>query len=141
MIKSWKKNLSQRKDLESAGTICTMLDGLFHTQFLPHSIFINNHANVTYFVTVSLTQCHISNSVWQYTAVTNGFQTYFCILIKILEESGTYSIAKRKHPIYANFSVPDKSLFKFQQPTEIFIIFLFVLPNFQTSVSCQGWKT
>ena len=48
------------------------LDGLFHTQFWPHSIFINNHA-VTYFLTVSLTHCHISNSVWQYTAVTNGF--------------------------------------------------------------------
>ena len=31
----------------------------------PHSIFINNHANVRYFLTVSLTQCHISNSVWQ----------------------------------------------------------------------------
>ena len=48
------------------------LDGLFHTQFWPHSIFTNNHA-VTYFLTVSLTHCHISNSVWQYTAVTNGF--------------------------------------------------------------------
>ena len=49
------------------------LDGLFHAQFWPRSIFINNYANVTYFFTVSLTQCHISNSVWQYTAVTNGF--------------------------------------------------------------------
>ena len=36
----------------------------------PHSIFINIHVNV---LTVSLTQCHISNSVLQYTAVTNGF--------------------------------------------------------------------
>ena len=49
------------------------LDGFYHTQFWPHSIFINNHANVTYFLTVSLTYCHISNSVWQYTALTNGF--------------------------------------------------------------------
>ena len=49
------------------------LDGLFYTKFWPQSIFINNHDNVTYFLTVSLTQCHISNSVWQYTAVTNGF--------------------------------------------------------------------
>ena len=39
----------------------------------PHSIFINKHANVRYFLTVSLTQCHISNSVWQYTGVTNSF--------------------------------------------------------------------
>ena len=49
------------------------LDGLSHTQFWTHSIFINNQANVTYFLTVSLTKCNISNSVWQYTAVTNGF--------------------------------------------------------------------
>ena len=36
------------------------LDGLFHTQFWPHSIFINNHA-VTYFLTVSLTHSILSD--------------------------------------------------------------------------------
>ena len=45
----------------------------FTYKICPHSIFINNHANVWNFLTVSLTQCHISNSVWQYIDVTNGF--------------------------------------------------------------------
>ena len=29
--------------------ILVYLDGLFHTQFWPHSLFVINHANVMYF--------------------------------------------------------------------------------------------